>query len=177
MAITQDKKKEVISEVQNHLDRSKLTVLADYKGLNVKETQELRKTLRDEGVGYKVAKNTLVRIAVKAHKNLKDIDESIFNGPTALAFGYDDEVAPAKLLVDFAKSHNALEVLGGFNAAGDVFDADQIKQLAQLPSKDVLRGQLVGTIAAPLSGFVNVLTGNTRGLINVLNARSQTLSS
>ncbi|MBP6880147.1 50S ribosomal protein L10 [Candidatus Saccharibacteria bacterium] len=176
MAITRKKKEEIISGVSDILAQSKMTVVANYSGLTVAEMQTLRRAARAEDVVIKVAKNRLVKRAFAADDKLKDVDSSMLKGQLAIAIGLSDEVAPAQVLARFAKEHPQLELIGGVNANGDAFDGAQIKQLSELPSKDVLRGQLVGTIAAPLSGFVSVLAGNIRGLNNVLNARKDAIS-
>ena len=170
MAITREKKEEVVQKAIESLNNSKMTVLADYSGLSVPEMQELRAKLADNGSDIKVIKNNLFKIALSKSDELKEVQLDELAGSTAYVFGFEDEVAPAQAIVEFAKEHEAIELKGAFNAAGDVFSADQVKQLASLPSKDQLRGQVVGTIAAPLSGFVNVLSGNLRGLVNILNA-------
>ena len=105
-----------------------------------------------------------------AGANLKDADLSMFKGPMALAIGFDDEVAPARAIFQFAKEHKALEIVGGITEDGATLTAAEVKALASLPTKDQLLGQLVGTIAAPLSSFVGVLNGNVRSIVTVLAA-------
>ncbi|HIA91732.1 TPA: 50S ribosomal protein L10 [Candidatus Saccharibacteria bacterium] len=175
MAISRIKKEEIVAEISDLLAQSKMTVLVDYSGLGVKQFQELRRRAKAEGVTITVAKNRLVKLALSKNDTLKDVDDSMLTGQLAIAFGVEDEVAPAQILAQFAKEFNALEFVGGFNADGEVFDASQITALSKLPSKDILRGQVVGTIAAPLTGFVGVLSGNIRSLGYVLNARKQQL--
>lgn len=169
MAITREKKEAQVAALVDDFNRSKMTVITNYKGLSVPEIQALRKQLREQGGGLKVVKNNLIKVALAQSEELKGADTLIFEGTTALAFGFEDQVAPAKTVVDFAKEHPALEALGAINQEGHRFDADEVKRLAELPSREELTAQLVGTIAAPLSGFVNVLQGNLRGLVNVLN--------
>lgn len=175
MAITRQKKTEIVNEVSELLSGSKMTVLMNYSGLGVKEFQELRRNAKEQGVKITVAKNRLVKLALKQNDTLKDVDASLLTGQIGLAFGLDDEVAPAQVLAEFAKTHPALEFIGAYDQEGTTFTSDQVTELSKLPSKDVLRGQVVGTITAPLSGFVNVLSGNIRGLANVLNARKEQL--
>lgn len=175
MAISRTKKTEIVAEVSDLLNQSKMTVLTRFAGLSVPEMQELRRNARQQDVAITVAKNRLVKIAVDQTEALKGVDTSLLEGQLGLVFGLEDEVAPAQVLADFAKSHPQIEFVGAYTAEGETLSADQVRELAKLPSKDVLRGQLVGTIAAPLSGFVNVLSGNIRGLANVLNARAQEL--
>lgn len=177
MAISRAKKEEIVAHISELLSESRMTVVMNYSGLTVKEMQELRKNAREQDVVVTVAKNRLVKLALSSNKALKDVSTDVLSGQVGLAFGISDEVAPAQVLADFAKEHPSLELVGSFNADGAEFSAEQVAELAKLPSKDVLRGQVVGTIAAPLSGFVNVLQGNMRGLVNVLNAQKQALEN
>lgn len=170
MAVTREVKEKAVQQLSDDLGRIKLAVLTDYRGLTVREMEELRAKLREEGIDYRVTKNTLLRIAAGNHPKLKDLDPSQFTGPMALAMGYDDEVAPARVIFQYAKEHKALEIVGALTADGQLLDAGQVKALASLPTKEQLLAQVVGTIAAPLSGFMSVMSGNLRGIVNVLNA-------
>lgn len=174
MAISRQKKEAVVAKVSDLMDSAKLTVLANYSGLSVSDMQALRRQGKESLVTLVVAKNRLVKLALSRNPAYKQTDTSVLTGQLALAVG-DDEVAPAQLLASFAKTHPSLEIVAGISGDGRLLDADSVKALAALPSKEVLRGQLVGVIAAPLSGFVNVLSGNLRGLVNVLNARAETI--
>jgi len=176
MALTKQQKDDVVAKVTGLLADSKMTVVANYAGLSVKDMQELRKAAKEQDVTIGVLKNRLVKVALKDNDALKDLNTDVLNGQLAYAFGLSDEVAPAKVLAEFAKKHDRLEIVGGFNADAEVFDVAQIKQLSSLPSKDALLGQVVGTIAAPLSGFVRVIGGNLNGLVNVLNARKDSIA-
>lgn len=167
MAKTREKKELLIDSMDSKLERAKSAVIVDYKGLKVKETEELRKVLRASGVEFSVTKNTLMKIALTKHGI--EFDEAIFKKPVAIAFAMQDEVAPAREIDLFAKKHEAIEILGGI-LENKMIDASMVKKLASLPSKDQLRARLVGTIAAPLTGMVNVLAGNLRGIVQVLNA-------
>ena len=175
MARSRQSKEEVLSELTTLLNDSKLTVFATYAGISVANMQELRRSASESNTRVMVAKNRLVKLAALEVDHLKDVDFSNLNGQLVYAFNSDDEVAPAQSLSAFAKNNPQLEFVGGVNADGEFFSAEQVKALADLPSKDQLRGQLVGTIAAPLSGFVSVLSGNMRGLVNVLGARQAEL--
>lgn len=170
MAITRDKKEEAVARLSEDLGRLKLAVLADYRGLTVAEVEELRTALGEQGIDYRVTKNTLLRIAVKNTPSLADVDPATFTGPMALALGYDDEVAPAKVIFQYAKTHEALEIVGAITGDGKLLKPAEVKALAQLPSREQLIAQVVGTIAAPLSGFVGVMGANVRGIVQVLNA-------
>ncbi len=176
MAISRVAKEQAVDILSKELGRIKLAVMTDYRGLTVREVEELRSVLRDEGISYRVTKNTLLRLAAKNSPALADIDPATFIGPTALAMGFDDEVAPARVIFQFAKTHAALEIVGGITGDGQILTAAQVKALATLPTREQLLGQVVGTIAAPLTGLVGVMSGNVRSIINVLNALSEAKS-
>jgi large subunit ribosomal protein L10 len=159
-------KEAVVNELVEKLTNSKSVVITDYKGLNVAEITELRQKLREAGVEYKVVKNTLARIAAKKAE-VDDINQ-FFVGPTALAFGVKDAVSPAKVLVDFAKDHKNLEIKGGA-LSGQIINLEKVKSLADIPSREVLLAKALAGMKAPITGLVNVLQGNLRGLVMVLN--------
>ena len=173
MAISRSAKESAVDTLSGELGRIKLAVMTDYRGLTVREIEDLRDALRKEGITYRVTKNTLLRLAASKNSNLADIDPATFSGPMALAMGFDDEVAPARVIFQYAKAHDALEIVGAITGDGIVLDAAQVKALATLPTKEQLLAQVVGTIAAPLSGFVGVMSGNVRSIINLLNALSE----
>ena len=173
MALTKNKKNEVVEEVQQLLSTSKMTVITKYEGTTVKAMQQLRAQARDNGTTVKVVKNRLVKKAIEQTDSLKTVDTAPLEGMLLYAFNSEDEVAPAQSIANFAKANPTLEFVGAITADGQFISADDVKALASLPSKEQLRGMLVGTIAAPLSGFVNVLAGNVRGVLNVLNARAE----
>jgi large subunit ribosomal protein L10 len=176
MALTKEKKHAVVDEVSTLLGSAKMTVVAQYKGTPVKAMQTLRQDAKTNGTTVKVVKNRLVMQALKQTDVFKDVDTSALNGMLLYAFNSEDEVAPAQALANFAKTQPTMEFVGAYTAEGQFLPADDVKALASLPTKDQLRGQLVGLVAAPLSGFVNVMAGNVRGVLNVLNARSESIS-
>ncbi|GAA0374802.1 MULTISPECIES: 50S ribosomal protein L10 [Paenibacillus] len=143
-------KQEAVDVVTSKLRESATTVVADYRGLNVAQVTELRKQLREAGVEFQVLKNTLVRRATAAAE-LTELDE-VLTGPTAIAFSVEDAVAPAKILNDFAKKNDALKVKGGV-VEGRVVGADQIKALAELPSREGLLSMLLSVLQAPVRNF------------------------
>jgi len=177
MAISRQKKETQVEELAQLLGEAKLTVLAAYPGLSVKDLQALRRASSAAGVKIKVVKNRLVRVAMGQIEHLKNADTTPLKAQLLYAISTTDEVAPAQVLAKFAKDHEALQLVGAYDATGALLATDDVKALANLPTKDQLRGMLVGTLAAPLSGFVNVLAGNVRGVLNVLNARSKALES
>jgi len=173
MAISRAAKELAVDKLSGELGRIKMAVMTDYRGLTVREVEELREVLRTEGVTYRVTKNTLLRLAASKSPALAEVDPSTFSGPMALAMGFDDEVAPARVIFQYAKAHKALEIVGAITGDGIVLNAAQVKALATLPSREQLLAQVVGTIAAPLSGMLSVMSGNVRSIINVLNALSE----
>lgn len=168
MPKTKVQKKEIISGLKGKLDEMKSAVFVNFSGIPVKEINELRNICRDENVGYVVAKKTLLK-KVLGDIGLTDIKDDNFSGEVATVIGFEDEIAPAKLISAFAKSHDKMKILGGV-LEGLLIDEHKVKALAQLPSKQELIANVVGTIAAPLTGFVTVLSGNLRGLVYALNA-------
>jgi large subunit ribosomal protein L10 len=143
-------KQQVVEVVTEKLKTSASTIVADYRGLNVAEVTELRKQLREAGIEYSVIKNTLLRRASEGAE-LTGLDEYL-TGPTAVAFSKEDPVAAAKILVDFAKKNENLEVKGGV-VDGQVFNQAQIKELASLPSKDGMLSMLLSVLQAPVRNF------------------------
>lgn len=168
MAKTREQKEADVAALADAFSQAKLAVLTDYRGLDVESISKLRANMHEAGVSYKVAKNTLVKIAI-ASTPLKDVDPKLFTGPMAIAFG-DDEAQTAKVIYDFTKDHEELEILGAIDETGKVLSREEVATLAKLPGREQLTAQVVGTIAAPLSGFVRVLNGNLTALLYALNA-------
>jgi large subunit ribosomal protein L10 len=167
MAVTRKDKEEILGELEAQLKDAKSIVFADYRGTTVKKITELRGNFRKENIFAKVAKITLIKRALE--KAGIDISAMDFKVPVAIAISKEDEVAPARILSSFAKENKNVKILLGV-MENKVITGAEVQALAALPSKLELHGQLVGTIAAPLSGFVNVLAGNLRNLFYVLNA-------
>ena len=176
MALTRAKKEEVVSQIEQLLAGSKLTVVAKYQGTPVKAMQQLRSMAAADGTTLHVVKNRLFKRALGSSQILKDIDTSDLRGQLIYAFNKNDEVAPARSLANFAKTNPQIEFVCAITAEGQLLEASTVKDLASLPTKNALRAQLIGTIGAPISGFVNVLAGNVRGVLNVLNARADALA-
>ncbi|SFJ37575.1 50S ribosomal protein L10 [Thermoflavimicrobium dichotomicum] len=143
-------KKQKVAEIVEKLSNSKSTIVTDYRGLTVQETNELRKQLREAGVEFYVLKNTLTRRAT-AEVGLTELDQYL-TGPTAIAFSNEDVVAPAKVLYKFSKDHEALEIKGGV-VEGKVVGFDEIKALADLPSREGLLSMLLSVLQAPIRNF------------------------
>lgn len=168
MAKTRKQKEATLSELTEQLARAKSVVFADVRGLNVADTTAFRRKARKEQVGVTVAKKTLMRLALK-DAGFDGIDPNALEGSMAMVIGFEDEVAPAKLVAEFGKDHEALKIVAGV-LERKLVDAGSVKALAKLPSKPELIAKAIGSIRAPLSGMVNVLSGNLRGLVNVMNA-------
>jgi large subunit ribosomal protein L10 len=164
--VLQEKKK-IVKELTQKIKESKAMVLTDYRGLTVEQDTELRTALRKAGVEYRVVKNTLTRFAIKEN-GLEGLDPYL-NGPTAIAISDTDPVAPAKVLSEYAKKYEKLELKAGV-VEGRIIDINGIKSLADLPPREVLIAKVLGGFNAPLAGLVNVLNGNIRGLVVALNA-------
>jgi large subunit ribosomal protein L10 len=160
-------KKEVVQGLAEKIKASKAMIFADYRGLTVEQDTELRTALRKAGIDYKVVKNTLTRFAMNEN-GITGID-SYLNGPTAMAASETDPVAPAKVLAEYAKKFDKLELKVGV-VEGKIIDIEGIKALAELPSREVLIARVLGGFNAPISGFVNVLNANLTGLVVALNA-------
>jgi large subunit ribosomal protein L10 len=164
----QRKEKELtVEELKDKIKNNSGVVLTEYQGLTVAEISELRAKLRPLKCEYTVVKNTLSKIALK-NIGLEEFTKN-FNGPTAIAIGTSDPVAPAKVIIDFSKDHAKLKLKGGLLGV-KMLSIDEVKALASLPSKQVLLAKMVGTMKAPLYGLVNVLQGNIRNLVYVLEA-------
>lgn len=159
-----------VAELKDLLSSSKGAVLVDYCGLTVAEDTELRSKMREAGVKYMVAKNTFIRIAAK-EAGIEGLDAYLEHN-TAVAFSAEDPVAPAKILNDFSKDHKALEIKAGI-LDGKVIALDEVKALAELPSREELLAKLVGSMQAPISGLVNVLQGTIRSFVYTLEAVRQ----
>ena len=160
-------KQVIVNEIADKLRNAQSTVVVDYRGLNVEEVTELRSKARELNIEYKVYKNSLVRFAAK-EAGLEGLLEDLV-GPTAVAFCESDAVAPAKLINDFAATHKALEIKAGV-VEGKVLDVQGVKDLAELPPREVLVAKALGGLNAPIAGFANVLNANLKGLVVALNA-------
>lgn len=160
-------KQAIVDAIRENLQNSEVSVLTDYRGLTVAEMNELRKKFREQGIEFKVLKNTYTWRAAQ-EIGLEDL-KGYLEGPTAIAFGLEDPVAPAKVITEFAKSHKNLEIKGGV-LEGQVITVDKVKALADLPTKEQLLGQIASAMQAPISGLVNVLQAPIRNLAYAVDA-------
>lgn len=167
MPKTRAQKQDSVVKLQEKLGRAKAVVFADYKGLTMKQLSDLRDKLRDVNGEFTITKNTLLDLALK-NSQLSIVNSQLSQGPTATLFAYDDEISPIKLLVKALKDAGIGQVKTGFLGSQSLDEA-KIIQLSTLPTKDELRGKVVGVLIAPLQGMVSVLQGNLRNLVYALN--------
>ncbi|WP_305043422.1 50S ribosomal protein L10 [Geoalkalibacter sp.] len=160
-------KEQMVAELVDQLAGANAAFLADYRGLNVEKVNQLRTELRNAGAEYRVVKNTLLRLAAKG-TTVECLDAELA-GPTALTLVSGDPVAPAKVLSEFAKNNDKFQLKAGA-LEGKRLSIEDIKALAELPSREVLLGRLLGTLNAPVSNFVGVLAAVPRSLVQALAA-------
>jgi large subunit ribosomal protein L10 len=172
MALTKDKKHEVVAEVAELLRSSKMTVVTKYQGTTVKAMQSLRRQARDNSTVAKVVKNRLVKQAIAQTEELKAVDTSALKGMLLYAFNSEDEVAPAQIVAQFAKTNPTLEFIGAITADGKFLTAEEVKALAALPSKTQLIAGLINTLNSPVQGIMNSLSGNLHGLLDGLTVKA-----
>lgn len=164
-------KQQLVEELSEKLKSSVAGVLVDYKGINVENDTKLRKELREAGVDYSVVKNSMF---LRAAKNAGfDELENVLAGTTALAVSKDDAVSAAKILSKYADSSKGKFTIKAGFVEGKVLDAAGVEQLAKLPSREELVAMTLRGLNAPISGFVNVLNANIRGLVIALDQIAQ----
>lgn len=165
--LTREQKREIIKRLAEKLKESKGVVFGSFQGLKTSDSQAVRSNLRKEGADYEVVKINLLKRALR-QAGLDD-SQITYNLPLAVSYSTQDEVAPARILSDFAKKNEAFKILGGL-LDKNLIDANGVRQLAALPTKQELLGQLVGVAAGPMRGFVSVLSGNLRKLVYAITA-------
>jgi large subunit ribosomal protein L10 len=168
MAKTRAQKTEVVAKITDRLKRMKGAAFSQAVGYTMEDADKLRAKAAEKNVDVFVAKKTLLALAAK-EAGVTGVDRDALDGSVLVAVSYSDEVAAAKLLKDLSKEKETIKMLAGV-LEGKFVGESEVKRLADLPSKEQLLGQLVGTINAPVSGFVNVLAGNLRGLVTALKA-------
>jgi large subunit ribosomal protein L10 len=166
-ALKLDEKKQIVQDLTERFAKASVVILTDYKGLDVPAMSDLRRRLKQAGVDYKVVKNTMMVRA--AQETPIAVLQGQFQGPSAVAIGYQDPVAPAQILTKFAAESKSFAVRAGV-LQGKLIDPAAIKALAELPSREVLLGQLLSVMVGTPTGLVRVLTAVPRSLLNVLNA-------
>ncbi len=169
MPKTKEQKKEILHDLEDKLSRSKSIIFTGFNALGVKDNENLRQSLQDNQAEYLVAKKTLLSLALKNSLKI-EVDSKQFEGKLATVFSYEDEVAGARAVAKFSKGkENKVYFLGGI-LEGKLISQEQVIALAKLPSKEELYAQLLGSLNAPISGFVNVLAGSLRSLLYTLKA-------
>src|SRR5437764_1689815 len=167
-------KAEKIEELTDKLGRAAVAILVQTQGLTVKDMTDLRNKMRAAKVEFKIAKNTLLRIATERN-NMTELDKNIFNGQTAVALGYDDEVATAKVVADYVRT-SKIAVLKSGILGGRALTADQVESLARMPGgKNHAKAQVVGVIQGPLATTYSLLTAPLRDFCYVIQARAEQL--
>ena len=163
--LTRKQKEKIVEELADKIKRQKTLIFIDAKGVKVGDIQKLRRELKKVEAEYRVAKKTLIDLALKKEK--KEMDISDFSGSLAMSLGYKDPIALIKILAKFAKEKETFKILGGL-IEDKIVDAIQIKELSRISSKEELLAKLVWSIKSPISGFVNVLQGNIKNLLLIL---------
>lgn len=160
-------KQQIVEELREKFERSKIVILTDYKGLNVAKVTELRRKLREFDIEYRVVKNSL--LARASSDSDVSLIKDMFKGPSAIALSYDDPVNPAKVLTEFAEENEKLEIKAGV-MEGKALDPAGIKALSSLPSREVLLAQLLSAMNGVPTSLVRALNNIPVRLLNVLNA-------
>ncbi|MFC2007979.1 50S ribosomal protein L10 [Chloroflexota bacterium] len=169
-----EKKAQIIEELQETITKCSIGILTDYRGMSATEINDLRRQLRESGIDYLVVKNTLARFAAERAEN-NELAVS-FEGPTAVAFGYDDISQPAKALADYIRTTRStlMSIKGGFLGTR-MLTADNVETLATLPPRDILISQVMSGMQSPIVGLVSVMAAPIRGMLGVLQARIKQL--
>jgi large subunit ribosomal protein L10 len=168
-----EQKKKMVDELADKLERADIVITTSYRGLTVAEMTELRRKLRQGNIDYRVVKNNLARFA--AERTGKEGLTNVIEGPTAIAFGYGDIIAPVKTLLDHIRSTKIeLKIIGGM-LDQQVLSSTEVSSLANMPSKEVLISKLIGGLQTPIYRLVNVLNANITGLVGILAARQRQL--
>lgn len=168
MAKTRQQKEQVVTEVTDMFKQMKSAVFTQINGYTMEDANNLRAISKKENMKVFVAKKTLLKLAA-AEAKIEGLAPRDLEGSILTMISFADEVAPAKTMAKFLKDREKMSIAAGV-LEGKFIDASMVTRLAKLPTKQQLLGQLVGTLQAPVSGFVNVLAGNLRGLVTVLNA-------
>jgi large subunit ribosomal protein L10 len=172
MALSKDKKTQLVDEVSALLNDSRMTVFAKYQGTSVKAMQDLRKSAKENGTRVKVVKNRLFKKALETNDTLKGVDASGLVGQLIYAFNAEDEVAPAQSLKAFAKSNPQIEFVGAISGEGKFLSSDEVKALADLPGKNELIAQVIATLNSPVNDVMNGLSGNLHALLDGVSAKA-----
>jgi len=172
MALSKDKKAEIVSEVSELFGNSKLTVIAKYTGTSVKAMQQLRRESKDNGTKVRIIKNRLVRKVLESNDTFKQLDTTLLTGQLLYAFNAEDEVAPAQSLANFAKTQPQIEFVGAVMANGQFLAAEEVKTLASLPGKNQLVAQVVAMLLSPVGDVLSGLSGDLANLLDGIAAKA-----
>lgn len=172
MPLTREKKEQVVTDIKELFSESKMTVIAKYQGTSVKDMQALRRLAKESGTRVMVAKNRLIIKALKGNDQYGDLNTDVLTGMLAYAFNSEDEVAPAQSLADFAKKQPTLEFVGAIAADGKWLTADEVKTLAQLPSKPQIIASVLALLHSPIRSVVSATNGGLAGIISALEAKT-----
>jgi large subunit ribosomal protein L10 len=167
MAKTREEKKKILDELKEKIERQKIMIFVDFTNLKNKDFFSLKKKLKDFGDEIKVAKKTLINLALK-EKKLDVVDVKKLEGEVAVVFGFKDEILPAKTVFEFSKENKNLKILGGI-LEKNFIDKKSVEELANLPSKEELLGKLVGSLLSPILNLVGIFRAIPQNLIFVLN--------
>jgi len=173
MAISKDKKKQLVADLGALLTDAKMTVYAKYQGLSVADLQALRAMARAQGVKIKIVKNRLVKVALGEIAVYQNIDAAGLEGQLLYAFSSTDEVAPAQILDKFARDHTALDLKGAFSSEGENLSEAEVKRLAKLPGKEQLIAEVVNMLTSGVNDIANALSGNLHALLDGISATKQ----
>lgn len=179
MALSREQKQKITEDLTQNFGHQKSMAFVDFQGLKVKDMAGLRKKIKEVGGKLQVAKKTLIKLALekagfKLEKELEgetrqNFDVQSLSGQVGLIFAFEDPISPLKTAYQFSQTNENLKILAGI-FEGKLIEKDKVLALAQLSSREELLARLVGSISSPISGFVNVLQGNIRGLVFVLSA-------
>jgi len=172
MALTKDKKNEIVAELATLLDDAKMTVVVKYEGTTVKALQQLRKDAEGDNTTIKVVKNRLVIKALQANDTYKDANVDDLKGMLLYAFNSSDEVAAAKVIHKMTKTEKQVEFVGAFDAEGNLMSAEDVKALAVLPSREELIAGVINTLKSPVNNVMSGLGGNLHGLLDAVAAKA-----
>ena len=164
--LTRTQKSKIIENLKEKFEKQKITIFTDFHGTSVAKAQILRRLLKKDNAEYKVAKKTLLDRALD--ESGISVKTKEFEGEVGVTFGYGDQVAPAKNLVQFKKGNETFKILGGI-LEGKILTEKDVVALAKLPSREILLAQVLGAMQSPIRGLAQVLQGNIRNLVVVLN--------
>ncbi len=174
MAVSKERKKEIVATYQDWLGNSQAVFLAEYIGLSVKDVEELRARVREVGGEFHIIKNTLGKLAFEGAGY--DVPKDLFLGSTAAGFAYEDAPAMAKVMQDFSKSVDFLKIKAGYFES-NLISKEEVKALADLPPLPVVQAQLLGTLMRPASLLAQILAEPARQVASVLKAYAETEAS